>query len=416
MKIALILHLYQPYFQESSVIKDIAENSYIPLIKFIKKRRHIKFTLNIPLSLFVLMEKAGYKTWIDDIKELHNQGRIELTGSGAYHPLLTKIPLRFSEQQIILNEYGLGYFLGSKTGFEGENAILIKEVTGFFPPELAINTLIHNQLMQLGYRWFLVDETAIPILHCGSVVYEVLDNTTKVICRNRILSNILAFTRDSNEVSFIDALNDYKSDSIVIALDGETFGHHNKQGFELLDNILDNPFIEENSICTVTELIEDIEVSTKIETILESTWGATDKDMTNGVIYPMWHSPDSKLHNIQWDLLNKILTSFPDTTNLKIEGFENSPIWQEEIYNDISDNVLKDALVSSIVILKLCNSDQFWWASNKTLPTGNVLYDPNIVIKSADLIYDFVNTYYPETIKKEIMQLISELKNILVLN
>lgn len=80
------------------------------------------------------MDKYGYYEWIDDVKNLYDNERVELVGSGAYHPLLTQLPIELMEDQIILNEKGLGYYFGSRKDFEGSPAIMLKDVKGFFPP------------------------------------------------------------------------------------------------------------------------------------------------------------------------------------------------------------------------------------------------------------------------------------------
>ena len=139
MKIVFLLHLYQPSIQVEAEFNTICTQVYFPLIKYIKNKKNFSAVLSIPLSLIEQMDRYGHKSWIEDVKILFENERIELTGGAAYHPLLTKIPEIFVEKQIVLNEYGLGYYLGRKSGFEGEASIMIKNLDGFFPPELALN-------------------------------------------------------------------------------------------------------------------------------------------------------------------------------------------------------------------------------------------------------------------------------------
>ena len=104
MKVGFVLHLYQPPTQSESVLRQVASECYLPLVKLIKERRDFNLTLNIPLSLVELMDKYGYSDWIVDIKELVKAERVELVGSSAYHAILSLAPVEFSDKQIILNE------------------------------------------------------------------------------------------------------------------------------------------------------------------------------------------------------------------------------------------------------------------------------------------------------------------------
>ena len=132
MNIGFLFHLYQPIIQEEVTFRKVAGESYLPLVKFLKDKKYLKVTLNTPLSLLEQMDKYGYNEWLSDVKTLVESGRVELVGSGAYHPLLTKIPVDIAERQVILNEFGLGYYFGRRTGFEGESAVLVKNLNGFF--------------------------------------------------------------------------------------------------------------------------------------------------------------------------------------------------------------------------------------------------------------------------------------------
>ena len=137
-RLAFLLHIYQPPTQHEDVLKNIATSCYIPLLRTIKNKR-IPITLNIPLSLLEQMDRYGYKEWLADLKTLVEAEKVELVGSGAYHPLFSKIPTDFAEKQIILNEYALGYYFGKRGGFDGDPSIMIPNLEGFFSPELAVS-------------------------------------------------------------------------------------------------------------------------------------------------------------------------------------------------------------------------------------------------------------------------------------
>lgn len=412
MKLALMLHLYQPEIQEAAIVKNIAETCYLPLIKLIKKRKELNLTLNIPLSLLSKMEDSGYNSWIADVKDLHKSGRVELTGTGAYHPLITSLPTHLAEQQIILQEYGLGYYFGQHTGFEGETAVLIKEVTGFFPPELAVNNTIVNQLDALGYDWVLVDETGLPPEVENATVYSMASDI-KLVKRNRNLSNLLSFQRSSDPTLFMESFKNQELTDVVIALDGEAFGHHNHDGILLLDAILDE--LEKDNILTakVSEIVVASQ-SVEISSIEESSWGASDEDMLSNNPYPMWRIPGHHLHTLQWEVFDILVHNALNNLTVTLEGYENKPIWKEAVLRSIEDASIRQSMLQYIELHKILHSDQFWWASGKRIVTGVTLYAPEFIRTANSNILNYAEKYLERTQCDQVklkINLISELLN-----
>src|SRR3989344_4396046 len=101
MLIAFLLHAYQPPQQNASVFSDIAKQCYLPLVKLAKARKDFNFTLNIPLSTLEWFEKEKMEPFFYDVKSLYEAGRVEFTGSGAYHQILTKISAEEACRQIV---------------------------------------------------------------------------------------------------------------------------------------------------------------------------------------------------------------------------------------------------------------------------------------------------------------------------
>jgi alpha-amylase/alpha-mannosidase (GH57 family) len=322
------------------------------------------------------MDAYGHLDWIDSLRELVQSEKVELTGSAAYHPLLTKLPETVLEEQIILNEYGLGYYLGRKTGFEGEPSIMIRNLNGFFPPEMAINSSVAKKLDELGYKWVVADECALDGEGDRSGIYSFKDVNVQLVARNRGISNQISFMRTTD----IEYLKQPLMKNNVIVLDGETFGHHNKEGILLLENIVD--FMHEKGISTVTmsqylDQISDIKLLDSVNLLKESSWGASDEDMSNGDLYPMWAISGNKVQAEMWDLQDEIVSLYDQPLSITIiEDAETAPIWKVFPSDDIKDRIL---------FHQSLNSDKFWWASDKKLPTGQVLHHPGMVKNSLAL-------------------------------
>lgn len=409
MEIAFLLHLYQPSTQHESTVRGIAETCYLPLVKLLKTKKNFRLSLSIPLSLIEQMEKYGYTAWISDLKELIEAERVEIVGGAAYHPLLTKIPQGLAEKQIVLNEYGLGYYFGRRMGFEGEKSIMIKNVDGFFPPELAISPDVLKLVSAFDYKWVVADENAIPGTGEHSGVYRVKNVNTLVVVRNRTLSNHLSFKRDP-DVS--DILNLIKKSGVVV-LDGEEFGHHYNEGIYLLSTLLDELNERDCKVVTVSEYISSVDEE-KLDTILESSWGASDTEMAAGNIYPLWSAAGNDLQQLQWDLLNYVVgLNMPSAAPKSVEDMENIAVWKEDVLNELGDVSLIQEIQQDLLLCKATQSDQFWWASKVVLPTGQVLDSPALVARAADLYSQLAELLDDEKARTFVDNKVEEIKTAL---
>ena len=412
MKIVFLLHLYQPPVQNETEFKTIYTQVYFPLIKYIKNKKNLRAVLSIPLSLLEQMDRYGYKSWIEDVKNLFENERIELTGGAAYHPLLTKIPEIFIEKQIVLNEYGLGYYFGRKSGFEGEASIMIKNLDGFFPPEMAINSELVYILNEFQYKWVVADETLVPNREIKREnkfgIYDFSDLDIKILVRNRTLSNLFSFKRDTNPTELISCIK-YLGSAGIVALDAEMLGHHYDRGMALLDNFVDELISNNIHISSMKEYVES-EKSVILEGINESSWGATDKEMEEGNIYPFWDDNSNEIQQFLWQAIHKLLSITPAKGDVD-EGFETLPVWEEKSLQLISDESLRKDIEYDVLLCKISESDQFWWASKKEI-LGHVMYDP-AHIKSVLELYSKTSSYAGEEAEKAITKISSKILDII---
>ncbi|MBW6441633.1 hypothetical protein K0B04_01850 [Patescibacteria group bacterium] len=183
----IIIDLYQPHFQEDSSIRKVVSDFYIPLLKTIKSNKDISFSINIPLSTLEMLDRLNFESVISDIKDLYQNDRVEILGSFPYGGDFSNFPQDLIESQIILNEYGVGYYLGSKQGFEGEPSIMTKDIIGFLPSYGQSNKGLIDILEGLGYRWSafkgnkLVDRSVKKIENSDFIISQYIDDINELL-------------------------------------------------------------------------------------------------------------------------------------------------------------------------------------------------------------------------------------------
>lgn len=413
MELGLFLHFYQPSNQLESVFRDVYTQSYGPLLKLIQSFKNAKFTLNIPLSLLEQMDKFGYKDWIASVKDLYDQGRIELVGSGAYHPLMSKLQESFTIKQILLNEYGLGYYLGQHKGFEGESCVMIRDIRGFFPPEMAVSTSVIKVIDGLGYDWVLIDEQAVENIspHKGSL-FHLKECKTKLVARDRTLSNMFAFNRSFDHTNIVEELA--KSFSVrVIALDAETFGHHNKEGVYMLEALLIELYEAGHHIVSISDIV-DSETSAELETVVESTWS------TNVMLYPMWQLPNNQIHSLLWDLFDSVHEVYSNMASSNISWFnsyaevenkEHLALWFPEELVEMPVDYLKK-ITLDMALMRLEQSDQFWWSSGVDI-MGSKKFSPYMIESTFKYYFDVATLLEDKSLIAKVDSVTSDIKDLL---
>lgn len=335
------LHIYQPPTQYLRILKKIAVESYAPLVETFERNPKAKVTLNIPASLTEQLVENGYFDLIKRLARLVEKGQIELTGTAAYHPLLTRLPEDEIERQVRLNEEINRRHFG------------IFKPRGFFPPEMAYSRKVGEIISRLGYDWVLVEEVTYP--KKGKVkrnaVYQLTGSKLKIFFRSRDLSLAIAFG-GVKTVSDFRRKTRGEEDYVLTAMDGETFGHHRPGAFTLL-NDLHQTF----GSVTVSDLLTLFPKRLEAEP-LECTWAASRGECRRGVAYPRWDNPKSPLHGKQWELLG-----------LAIEVVKRSGNHGEE----------------RMLLDKAVHSDQFWWGSHTPF------WHPGMVKRGAQVLLKVVN-------------------------
>lgn len=292
--------MYQPPTQDMSVVERIDAECYRPVASLLA-RTGARVTLNINYSLTEQLSKAG-STTLDD---LSRAGGVEFTGSGAFHPVLPLIPEYEMDRQIALNTRGNQKLLGPSYA-----------PRGFFPPEMAVSPSVLGRLASLGFDWAVTDDVPwVASGHDAPFDWVPSCRGIRVLLRSNFWSNRIAFHGGRGDevatdmVRGLDAWAGPDADAyIVVAMDGETFGHHRRGAVETFLE----PFL-----ASLSEGGEDAGLDTlsgiagafpsREAEVPSGSWSTTPEDLAAGKPWPLWDDPDCPDHAALRDLLSIVL-------------------------------------------------------------------------------------------------------------
>ena len=326
---AVLLHIYQPPDWDIRVIRKVARESYRPILAILKNNPQVHLTLNICGSLTEqLARHSEFKDILRDIKNLAKKGQIEFTGSAKYHTLLPKIPATEIVRQIKLNNQANKKVFGSAW-----------KLKGFFLPEMAFAPRLLPLLKQQGFKWVVLDE----VCHSGTIGQISFDQKYKtrsglgVIFRDRVICDIFLGYPAKNAKTFLAAIKrtNRSYPYSIIAMDGETIGHHRREMAQYFKYCVTRPEI---TTITYSELLKHYQKE-KFVSPIAGSWASFEEFIAKKIPFELWDDPNNPIHQKQWELYNLVLSSF--------KKIENKP-------RNAQTRTLLD---------KYLNSDPFWWAS-----------------------------------------------------
>ena len=351
---AFLFHIYQPPVQIAPVIKQIVNESYRPILDALRDHPEAKITLNINATLTEQLDDYGYQDIIEGISTLASKGQIDFTGSGKFHPLLPLIPEPEVLRQIKINNQTNRKFFGK-----------IYNPKGFFPPEMAISEEIFPAIKKLGFDWVISSGIANSLPEFPSTFISQHQKTgLNLVFRDDLISIDCAFDKINTVDAFANRLK-YKNQDhdyyVILAMDGETFGHHVKHAIKNFLIPLFDALPNRNDIkmCTVSEIIEKFPKGSK-QIPKASSWSTMPYDLDRKVPFPLWFDPDNPLHLEQHRMIMYALTTVHLAQKYH-NGMDND---QKNLYNN-ARNFLDRGI----------HSCQQWWASKRPW------YSPDMIIR-----------------------------------
>lgn len=344
---AVLLHIYQPPDWDLKVIRKVACESYRPILALLKSNPKVHLSLNICGSLTEQLARySEFKDIINDTRNLAQKEQIEFTGSAKYHTLLPKLPSEEIIRQIKLNNQTNKKVFGP-----------VWNPKGFFLPEMAFTPRLLPILKKQGYKWIALDE----ICHSGTVGKIFFDQKYKtksglfVIFRDRVICDIFLGYPTRTAKDFLEAIKrtNRSYPYSIIALDGETIGHHRPELTQYFKYCVLQPEI---TTITYSELLTRYQ-RVKIIAPMAGSWASFAEFMAKKIPYELWDDPDNPIHQTQWELYYYVLDTCRKLKNkpgynkarLRLDQCLNSdpfwwasvrPWWSVEIINDGADRLM----------------------------------------------------------------------------
>lgn len=310
--LGFLLHIYQPPNQLERVLDKIAGECYNPLFDLINSRHNSKFTLNLNWSLTELLIKQGYSDLINKIKYGLDSKKLEITGTAAYHAILPLIPWEEQIRQI-------------RTNYEKNREVFGEsyQPKGFFPPEMAFGHEIVDAIKDESYQWTITDDQPFNCIH-KSVPFNYIPMVDQlpVFLRSNLWSNKISMENhgDGRKFSGWEICNWLISDMsswfqgkdgyIIIAMDGETFGHHVpgyidyflRQFMEALEHHRNN--IQMVHISDLLNLFPRVN-----KEVPPGSWSTNADDFWSGNFFPLWKNKYNASHQLLWEMVKLAVDS-----------------------------------------------------------------------------------------------------------
>jgi hypothetical protein len=307
IKLWILLHFYQPWWQSGQITDRIVERCYRPIFKWLSGRDEFAFNVNITYGLLEVLRERGHDDIVDLMRQAIERGIVEEVGTSAYHsiaPIDMKLGHGLFERQIARDQK-----YKTKIGFPARTCNV------FYLPEYTFDRNVIPPLKAAGYECAIGDDAIYSAIY-GSPPFDYIPEVDgfKILMRsstwgNKVSWGTMDFDKFRAEFEYgVSSWFEGRTGNIGIATDGETFGEHHRQ---LVQRLL-IPMVEQWSkpdsmvkICPISEILGIFPAQPA--SIPPSSWSTESRDYTRGDMFPLWDSPTNIYHQALWKLVKLIL-------------------------------------------------------------------------------------------------------------
>lgn len=292
------LHFYQPANAPDYTIAKALDKSYWRLLRLMEEHPNLRMTWNVSGCLLERLDKE--KDFLARLKFLVKKGRVELTGSAAYHGLLPLLPETEVVRQIKEQEKILRRHFGS--GFKP---------AGFFLPEMAYSSAVAKLVKRLGYSWLIVDEIAYrgDLRKRPDFSAQFIDQASglKVIFRNRQQSaayppdQILSVLKQESRSTSARAVESL----YISATDAELYGLRHEDPTAELEQLAKKRNLKTMTMSAWLKSKRKQPVRGELQA---ASWESTTVELKTGRPYFLWQDKNNKIQVDLWRLARLALS------------------------------------------------------------------------------------------------------------
>ncbi|HEY4723077.1 MAG TPA: glycoside hydrolase, partial [Anaerolineae bacterium] len=200
-----------------------------------------------------------------DRNHVQKQGVGNAIAQPVHHTIL---PLARRRDRITQIKWGIASFLNR---FQ-------RQPRGLWLPEMAVDLSTLEILSQRGLSFTILSEEQVRgDLRAGAGPYRVHlpgGGYFVVFVRERALSNQISFDMDwiSDGRRWLESALNGRQGLTLIALDGETFGHHQRRGVQFLSNILRSDGTPSYTVVTLADYLRTHPPTIEVEVVERTAW------------------------------------------------------------------------------------------------------------------------------------------------
>ena len=211
------IHNHQPVGNFDFVAEEAYQKSYRPFIEVLKRHPKIRMTLHYTGILYRFFEEK-HPDFIDTIKGLVSDGRVEILSGGFYEPVLAVLPDEDKVGQI----RALSDYVRKKIGYDARGMWLAERVwEPHLPRAIARAGIDHVVVDDFHFKMAGLRDNDLD----GYYLTEEQGDLIKVFPGSEQLRYLIPFHRPEEAIEFLATLRSTERNRLaVMADDGEKFG------------------------------------------------------------------------------------------------------------------------------------------------------------------------------------------------
>lgn len=213
---SIVIHNHQPVDNPDGIIESIYRRAYLPFVQKLAEFPEVKANLHYTGYLLEWLE-ARHPEIIRLLRNMVDEGQVEMIGGGYYEPILATIPDQDAIGQVLLESRKLWSLFGRRP-------------TGAWMAERAWEPQSPELLRSCGVRYTMLDDTifaraGIPERETHQP-FEVESRGSKVtvVAMSKVLRYSIPWKNPSATIKYLKRASRGASPLVVFGDDGEKFG------------------------------------------------------------------------------------------------------------------------------------------------------------------------------------------------